>query len=275
VEAFIHALKSESVAPQVTTCRPVRPPRRPQALALVIAQAGRGLPQPFCSPTAWTWALSLFRIAEGWSAQLFPPAPDSAPQRNSDNCPTGRWVNPELRRPGVTLALLWQELPAGQPKGFPVQLVSASTSRAWAGKLGRGACVREHRAGEKLFGRTTPADGVGASTTTPVRSIPDGGLFVAVLGASSTPSAKPPVAETARRLGSTLRCFRLPRRGCRRSCAADNLRKRGEQEPPLRAGHSTPAYAEPGRALRRGRVVPARARKPRDKAKAEVWRAGG
>jgi transposase len=49
-------------------------------------------------------------------AMLFPPPPDIA----ADQRPMPDWalVHRELRRPNVTLALLWEEYRAGAPGGF-------------------------------------------------------------------------------------------------------------------------------------------------------------
>jgi hypothetical protein len=49
-------------------------------------------------------------------ARLFPPAPAIAVDQRS--VPDWAWVHRELRRPNVTLALLWEEYRAGAPNGF-------------------------------------------------------------------------------------------------------------------------------------------------------------
>lgn len=58
-------------------------------------------------------------------------------------------VHAELRRPGVTLALLWQEYRMGEPQGFQYSWF-CEHYRAWTGKLDV-VMRQEHRAGEKLF----------------------------------------------------------------------------------------------------------------------------
>ena len=64
-------------------------------------------------------------------------------------CPTGQVVHEELRRPGVTLMLLWEEYRAAHPQGFAYSWF-CEHYRAWAGKLDL-VMRQTHRAGEKLF----------------------------------------------------------------------------------------------------------------------------
>jgi transposase len=112
-------------------------------------------------------------------ALLFPPVPD---------VPTGQrpvpdWsaVHREMRRPNVTLALLWEEYRAEAPDGFGYSWF-CDLYREWVGRLN--PTLRQvHAAGEKLFvdyaGHTMEVvDG----TTGEVRRAE---IFVAVLGASS------------------------------------------------------------------------------------------
>ena len=64
--------------------------------------------------------------------RLFPP-PARAPGRNR---PVPNWavVHQELKRKGVTLALLWQEYQLAHPDGFQYSRFCAQY-RAWAGTL--------------------------------------------------------------------------------------------------------------------------------------------
>lgn len=68
-------------------------------------------------------------------------------------------VHAELRRPGVTLALLWQEYRLAYPQGFQYSWF-CEHYRLWAAKIDV-VMREEHRAGEKLFvayaGQTVPA----------------------------------------------------------------------------------------------------------------------
>jgi len=120
-------------------------------------------------------------VDDAWlEARLFaPPVPPvPAELRPLPDWPT---VHRELRRKGVTLALLWIEYRERHPEGFGYSWF-CQTYRRWAGRLDlvmRG----EHRAGERMF-----VDFAGQ--TLPIVD-PDSGevwqaqLFVAVLGASS------------------------------------------------------------------------------------------
>jgi hypothetical protein len=63
--------------------------------------------------------------------------------------PDWAWAHAELRRPGVTLALLWQEYRLSHPQGFQYSWF-CEHYRRWAGKVDV-VMRQEHRAGEKLF----------------------------------------------------------------------------------------------------------------------------
>jgi transposase len=80
-------------------------------------------------------------------ALLFPPPPGTpADQRPT---PDWAWVHRELRRPNVTLALLWEEYRAGAPDGFGYSWF-CDLYRGWAGRL-KPTMRQVHLAGEKLF----------------------------------------------------------------------------------------------------------------------------
>lgn len=92
------------------------------------------------------------------------------------------WIDlhQELKRPGVTLMLLWQEYRAAHPHGYAYSQ-SCERYRQWARRL-KPSMRQVHRAGEKLF--------VDFSGTRPHLVDPTTGeeiaveLFVGVLGAS-------------------------------------------------------------------------------------------
>jgi transposase len=90
-------------------------------------------------------------------------------------------VHAELRRPGVTLALLWQEYRLAHPQGFQYSWF-CEHYRLWAAKVDV-VMRQEHRAGEKLFvdydGQTAPF--IDRQTC----EIRQAQIFVAVLGAFS------------------------------------------------------------------------------------------
>src|SRR5256714_13317239 len=112
-------------------------------------------------------------------ALLFPPPPAIAADQRP--MPDWAWVHRELRRPNVTLALLWEECRAGAADGFGYSWF-CDLYRAWVGRL-KPTLRQVHLAGEKLFvdfaGHTMEVfDGA----TGEVRRAE---IFVAVLGASS------------------------------------------------------------------------------------------
>lgn len=78
---------------------------------------------------------------------LFPPSPP-VPSR-ARPVPDRALVHEKLRRPGVTLMLLWEEYRAAHPQGFAYSWFCAHY-HAWAGKLDL-VMRQTHRAGEKLF----------------------------------------------------------------------------------------------------------------------------
>src|SRR3974377_1607052 len=65
-------------------------------------------------------------------ARLFPPAPAIAADQRQ--MPDWGWVHRELRRPNVTLALLWEEYRAGAPAGFGYSWF-CDLYQGWAGRL--------------------------------------------------------------------------------------------------------------------------------------------
>ena len=80
------------------------------------------------SGLAWPCSLSDSELEQ----QLFPPAPAVPSEQRP--LPDWSWVHAELRRPGVTLALLWQEYRLNQPQGFQYSWF-CENYRAWQGKL--------------------------------------------------------------------------------------------------------------------------------------------
>jgi transposase len=112
-------------------------------------------------------------------ALLFPP-PSGIPA-DQRPMPDWGWVHRELRRPDVTLALLWEEYRAGGADGFGYSWF-CDLYRAWAGRL-KPTMRQIHVAGERMFvdfaGRTAEVVDATTGEIVPVQ------IFVAVLGASS------------------------------------------------------------------------------------------
>lgn len=78
--------------------------------------------------------------------KLFPPPPPPGTPRP---LPDFAWVHREMRRPGVTLQLLWHEYLEVHPDGLRYTQFCVRY-REWANKL-RPSMRQTHRAGEKLF----------------------------------------------------------------------------------------------------------------------------
>ena len=197
----------------------------------------------------------------GLERRLFPALPSSHTSR-----PLPEWseVRRELRGKNVTLALLWEEYKAIHPEGLQYSRF-CEQYREWAGKLDL-VMRQEHRAGEKLFidyaGQTVP---VVDPETGEERQAQ---VFVAVLGASSYTFAEATWTQTLPDwTASHVRAFEFYG-GCPELVIPDNLRSgvsgAHRYEPDL-----NPTYHD--LASHYGvAVLPARVRRPRDKAKAEV-----
>ena len=194
--------------------------------------------------------------------KLFAPAsPAPSAQRA---VPDWNHVHQELRRKSVTLTLLWHEYKAVHPEGYQYSWF-CDQYRAWSARLDV-VMRQEHRAGEKLF-----VDYAGQTVEVVDRhsgEIRTAQIFVAVLGASSYTYAEATwTQQLPDWIGSHVRTFAFLG-GVSELLIPDNLRsgvsKAHRYEPDL-----NPTYAD--LASHYGvAVLPARVRKPRDKAKAEA-----
>jgi transposase len=169
----------------------------------------------------------------------------------------------ELKRKGVTLFLLWQEYKAIYPEGYQYSRF-CDLYRAWASKVD--VSMRQtHKAGEKMFvdyaGQTLPV------TNPKTGEIRQAQVFVATLGASSYTYAEATWTQTLPDwIGSHTRAFAFFG-GVTEILVPDNLK----------SGVTTPCRYEPGinrtymdLAAHYGTaIIPARVRKPKDKAKVE------
>jgi transposase len=170
----------------------------------------------------------------------------------------------ELRRPGVTLMLLWQEYRAATPEGYGYSRF-CELYEEWESRLS--PVMRQvHPAGERLFvdyaGQTVDlVDG----RTGEVRTAQ---VFVAVLGASSYTYAEATLTQTLPDwIGAHVRALAFFG-GVPRQIVPDNLKaavlKANWHEPGL-----NPTYQD--FATHYGTaILPTRPRRPRDKAKVEV-----
>ena len=195
-------------------------------------------------------------------ALLFPPL--SATPADQRPMPDWAWVHRELRRPDVTLALLWEEYRAGAAEGFGYSWF-CDLYRGWTGRL-KPTMRQVHVAGEKLFvdfaGRTAEVIGAGTGEIIPVQ------IFVATLGASSFTYAE---AVWSQKLpdwiAAHVRAFAYFG-GAVRQTVSDNL-KAGITKASFHEPMVNRTYADMARHYRTA-IVPARPYKPRDKAKVEV-----
>jgi transposase len=208
-----------------------------------------------------SWPLPEGMEEEALERLLFPAPPESP--RNRPLPDWGR-LHQELRRKGMTLGLLWQEYREAHPDGYGYSQF-CERYRRWASTLE--PVLRQHYVGgEKLFvdyaGQTVP---VVDRHTGEVRQAQ---IFVAVLGASNYTYVEATWSQgLADWLGSHRRCFEFLG-GVPALIVPDNIK----------SGVTSPCCYDPD--LNRSyqklaehygtAVVPARIRRPRDKAKAEA-----
>ncbi len=178
--------------------------------------------------------------------------------------PDWSWVYQELKKKGVTLQLLWEEYKAEHPEGYQLSQFY-ELYNCWKKKLN--VSLRQtYKAGEKLF-----VDYAGQ--TVPIRDRYTGKekeaqVFVAVLGASNYTYAEATWDQgLANWIGSHVRAFEYFG-GVTEIVVPDNLKSGVSQacryEPDI-----NPTYQE--MAAHYGTaIIPARVRKPKDKAKVEA-----
>jgi transposase len=190
-----------------------------------------------------------------------PPFAAGEPARPQPDWPR---VHAELRRPNVTLLLVWEEYRRGQPEGYGYSRF-CELYAAWRGRLSP-TMRQTHPAGERMFvdyaGQTVELID---SATGEVRRAQ---IFVAALGASNFTYAE---ARWTQALPDWIGCHVgafASFGGVPRQIVCDNLK----------AGVTASCRYEPGisrtyqdMASHYGTaVLPARVRRPRDKAKVEV-----
>ena len=208
------------------------------------------------------WPLPDGLSDEALERQLFPPPAVAAKDRRPQ--PDWAAIHRELRRPGVTLQLLWEEHRAVHPDGYGISRY-CELYRAWEARLSP-TMRQSHVAGERMFvdyAGTTLAV-IDASTGEAMTAQ----LFVAVLGASSLTYAEASWTQgLSDWIGSHTRTFAFMG-GVPATVVCDNLRsgitKACFYEPAVNR-----SYAEMA-AHYSTTILPARPYRPRDKAKAEV-----
>ena len=190
--------------------------------------------------------------------RLFPPAPDVA--TTARPAPDYDRVDRELRRKGMTRQLLWQEYRAANPDGFAYSKFCDGL-RAW--RAAHGLSMRQtHLAGEKAFvdyaGQTIPI------TDPRTGAVRDAQIFVGALAASQYTYVEASWSQGLEDwVMSHVRMLEFFS-GCPEIVVPDNL-KAGVRSPHLYEPEINPTYLEFARHYDLA-VIPARSRKPKDKA---------
>jgi transposase len=178
--------------------------------------------------------------------------------------PDWEYVHTELKKKGVTLQLLWEEYKGSRPDSYQLSQFYEIYSQ-WKRKLN--VVLRQtHKAGEKMFvdyaGHTVPV------VNRHNGEIMDAQIFVAVLGASNYTYAEATEDQALHSwIDSHIRTFEYFG-GVPQMVIPDNLRsgvtKACRYEPEINATyHEMSIHYDTV-------VIPARVRKPRDKAKVEA-----
>jgi transposase len=235
---------------------------RQVAASLQLARSTVGEYERRFAAAGLIWPLPAALSDTELERRLFPPPPPVC--RATRAVPDWAVIHQELRRPGVTLMLLWEEYRAADPQGFAYSWF-CEHYRAWAGKLD--VVMRQtHRAGEKLF-----VDYAGQTVEVIERAsgeVRRAQIFVAVLGASNYTYAEATWTQALPDwIGSHVRAFEYFG-GVTEILVPDNL-KSGVQRTCRYEPDLHPTYAELANHYGVA-VIPARVRRPRDKAKAEV-----
>jgi transposase len=210
------------------------------------------------------WPLTEEMTDETLEARLYPASAALAELAARRPLPDWPTIHRELKRPGVTLQLLWGEHREAHPDGYGYSRF-CELYRAWEGRLSP-SMRQTHVAGERMFvdyaGTTLDVIDAATGEVLPAQ------LFVAVLGASNYTYAEATWTQgLADWIGSHVRTFAFFG-GVTAQVVSDNI-KSGI----IKACFYEPAvnrtYAEMA-AHYDTAILPARPYKPRDKAKVEV-----
>jgi transposase len=234
------------------------------AVAVSVARSTVQLCLSRFAATGLSWPLPATLSERGLEALLFAPLGGSRPGKRLKAEPDWAAVHRELRRPGVTLLLLWEEYRAIHSKGYGYSRW-CELYRSWEARLS--PTMRQvHAAGERLFvdyaGQTVEVvDG----STGELRTAQ---VFVAVLGASNYTYAEASWTQSLPDwIGSHVRTLEFLG-GVPRQIVPDNLRagvlRANWYEPGINPTYRDLA-AHYGTA-----ILPTRVRRPRDKAKVEA-----
>jgi transposase len=178
--------------------------------------------------------------------------------------PDFNYIHAELRKKGVTLNLLWQEYKEQNPHGYQYSQF-CHLYRKWTNKIDP-VMRQEHRAGEKMFvdyaGQTVPVYDLHTNRMREAQ------IFVAVLGASNYTYAEATWTQSLPDwIGSHGRAFAFFG-GVPKLVVPDNL-KSGVSKAYFYEPDINPTYLDMANHYGTA-VIPARVKKPKDKAKVEV-----
>ena len=178
--------------------------------------------------------------------------------------PNWQYIHSELGRKGVTLQLLWEEYKEQYPDGYqPTQF--GDLYRKWKGTISP-SMRQNHKAGDKLFvdyaGQTIPIQIQKTQQTHQAQ------IFVAVLGMSNYTYAEATWDQALQSwISSHVNAFEYFQ-GVPRLLVPDNL-KSAVSKPNRYDPDINPTYYEMASHYTTA-ILPARVRKPQDKAKVEV-----
>ncbi|HYZ39109.1 MAG TPA: IS21 family transposase [Stellaceae bacterium] len=211
-----------------------------------------------------SWPLPIALTDQGLEALLFAPLGGSKPGMRYKAEPDWAAIHHELRRPGVTLLLLWEEYRAIHSGGYGYSRW-CELYRSWEARLSP-TMRQAHPAGERLFVDYAghPVEVVDGSTG----ELRAAQVFVAVLGASNYTYAEATWTQSLPDwTGSHVRTLGFLG-GVPRQIVPDNLRagvlRANWYEPGINPTYRDLA-AHYGTA-----ILPTRVRRPRDKAKVEA-----
>ncbi len=197
------------------------------------------------------------------SRMLFPEQETKKPEAGK-RMPDWEWVRKELKKRGVTRRLLWEEYREGQPEGIGYSQFCDLYQR-YVKKLDP-PMRQNHKAGEKLF--VDYAGDKVEMTNAETGEIWQASIFVAVQGASSYTYAEAQTSqEMVNWIGGHVRAHTFFG-GVTQIIVPDNL-KQGVKSPCRYDPELNETYLEFAQHYGVA-VLPARVRKPRDKAKVEV-----
>ena len=209
-----------------------------------------------------SWPLPAGLDEAGLERRLFPPPPSAKGRQFAE--PDWAAVHRELKRPGVTLALLWDEYRGGHPAGYGYSAF-CDHYRRWSGRLSP-VMRQRHAAGERMF---VDYSGTKMSVIDPATGAArPAEIFIAVMGASNMTYAEASWSQALPDwIGAHTRAFAtfgaVPA-----LVVSDNL-KSGVIRACFYEPEVNRSYAE--MATHYGTaILPARPYKPRDKAKVEA-----